>query len=178
MAAATAMAVVLGSTVYAVSASSRQGAAPDSESNACTARAGPATKIGGAELFIEYNSTDGDVGVHGEFDDDGWKTLCVFDPTGRPILEVSPQGELRDLTMAQIFFESREPPSSEFSFAELHAAFPEGKYAVRGETFDGKTLVGNATFTHDVPAPPTITSPQIADDPKGTKENRCLWRTW
>jgi hypothetical protein len=73
--------------------------------------------------------------------------------------------------MAGIFFESREPPISEFSFADLHAKFPEGQYAVRGESFDGTILVGSATFTHDVPAPPTITSPEIAEDPRGARKN-------
>jgi len=141
---------------------------------ACTASADPrlrTTEIATAKLIIEYNSTDDDLGVHGAFDDHGWKTLCVFDPIGRAVLEVGPQGQLRDLTMAGIFFESREPPSSEFSFADLQAAFPEGTYTVRGESFDGTILVGGATFTHDVPAPPTITSPKIAEEPRGTKRN-------
>ncbi len=109
--------------------------------------------------------------MHGAFDDHGWKALCVFDPTGEPILKVGPRGQLRDLTMAGIFFESREPPASEFSFADLAGAFPEGRYTVRGETFEGVLLFGNATFTHDVPAPPAITAPAIADDPSGTGAN-------
>jgi hypothetical protein len=129
------------------------------------------TQIATAKLIIEFNSTDDDIGVHGAFDDHGWKTLCVFDPAGRPVLEVGPQGQLRDLTMAGIFFESREPPSSEFSFADLKAAFPEGEYAVRAESFDGTILVGSATFTHAVPAPPRITSPEIAAEPRGAKKN-------
>ena len=49
------------------------------------------TEIATAKLIIEYNSTDDDIGVHGAFDDHGWKTLCVFDPTGRPVLEVAPR---------------------------------------------------------------------------------------
>jgi hypothetical protein len=149
--------------------------ASGSPASACTtsAESGPrTTEIATAKLIIEYNATDDDLGVHGAFDDHGWKTLCVFDPNGRAVLEVGPQGQLRDLTMAGIFFESREPPSSEFSFADLEAAFPEGEYAVRAESFDGTILVGSATFTHDVPAPPTITSPEIAEEPRGTKKNQ------
>jgi hypothetical protein len=129
------------------------------------------TEIATAKLIIEYNSTDHDLGVHGAFDDHGWKTLCVFDPTGRSVLEVGPQSQLRDLTMAGIFFESREPPISEFSFAELEATFPEGQYSVRAESFDGKILVGSATFTHDVPAPPVIDAPALAEDPRGAKKD-------
>ena len=132
---------------------------------------GKTVQIATAKLIVEYNASDADIGVHGAFDDAGWKRLCVFDPTGRPVLHVGPRGQLLDLTMAGIFFESREPPESEFSFADLRAAFPEGEYTVRGESFDGKILAGSATFTHDVPAAPVITAPSLADDPKGTRAN-------
>jgi hypothetical protein len=181
LAAAAGLVLILGTSVLAASAgrgvSSRRdanrGTAPDSLPEACTATGSRVrtTEIATAKLIIEYNSTDGDLGVHGAFDDHGWRTLCVFDPTGRAVLAVGPQGQLRDLTMAGIFFESREPPITEFSFADLEAAFPEGEYTVRGESFDGTILVGSATFTHDVPAPPTITSPEIAEEPRGTKRN-------
>ena len=134
----------------------------------CERTRGRTTPIATAKLIIEYNSTDDDIGVHGAFDDHGWSELCVFDPSGRPIVVVDPRRQLNDLTMAGIFFESREPPSSEFSMADLAAAFPEGRYAVRGRSFDGTVLSGRATFTHDVSAPPTITSPEIADEPDQT----------
>jgi hypothetical protein len=68
--------------------------------------------------------------------------------------------------MAGVFFESREPPVSEFSMKDLAAAFPEGNYTIRGKAFDGKVLVGSANFTHDVPAAPTITAPDLAEDPE------------
>ena len=132
---------------------------------------GRRTKIATAKLIVEYNATDDDIGVHGAFDDQGWKRLCVFDPSGRPVLHVGPLGQLLDLTMAGIFFESREPPASEFSFADFRAAFSEGQYKVRGESFDGTILVGSANFTHDVPVAPVITAPELAEDPKGTHAN-------
>jgi hypothetical protein len=120
---------------------------------------GKKVTIATAKLIVEYNATDNDVGVHGAFDDHGWSKLCVYDPSGRPVLKVGPQAQLRDLTMAGIFFESREPPIDEFSFADLKARFPEGRYAVRGLNFDGTRLVGQAKFTHDVPAAPSVTAP-------------------
>jgi hypothetical protein len=126
---------------------------------ACDPVKGKKVTIATAKLIIEYNATDDDIGVHGAFDDDGWSELCVYDPTGKQVLAVKPQAQLKDLTMAGIFFESREPPAEEFSFEDLKAKFPEGQYQVRGITFEGKQLTGSATFTHDVPAPPTITSP-------------------
>ena len=129
------------------------------------------TEIATAKLILEFNATDGDLGVHGAFDDHGWRVLCVFDPTGRLVLRVTPESQLRDLTMAGIFFESREPPLAEFGFADLPSTFPEGKYTVRAESFDGKILVGSATFTHDVPAAPVIDAPSLALDPQGAKKN-------
>jgi hypothetical protein len=132
---------------------------------------GRRTEIATAKLIVEYNATDRDIGVHGAFDDHGWKRLCVFDPNDRPVLHVGPRGQLLDLTMAGIFFESREPPASEFSFADLRAAFPEGRYRVRGRSFDGTILVGSATFTHDVPAAPVITAPELAEEPEATRKN-------
>ena len=120
---------------------------------------GKKVAIATAKLIVEYNATDEDIGVHGAFDDQGWSKLCVYDPGGNLVLRVSPQSQLKDLTMAGIFFESREPPIDEFSFEDLKAKFPEGKYKVRALGFDGKRLVGQATFTHDVPAAPTVTAP-------------------
>lgn len=127
---------------------------------------GQKVQIATAKLIIEFNSTDDDVGVHGAFDDHGWSELCVFDPNGKPIAAFDPKGQLNTLTMAGVFFESREPPAEEYAMADLFADFPQGKYAVRGKTFEGKILVGSATFTHDVPAPPTITSPALAPEPE------------
>jgi hypothetical protein len=121
---------------------------------------GKKVAIATAKLIVEYNATDEDIGVHGAFDDQGWSKLCVYDPDGQLVLRVSPQSQLKDLTMAGIFFESREPPIDEFSFKDLKARFPEGRYNVRALSFDGKQLVGQATFTHDVPAAPTVTAPR------------------
>ncbi|MGI0149419.1 MAG: hypothetical protein ACREDF_07810 [Thermoplasmata archaeon] len=62
--------------------------------------------------------------------------------------------------MSGIFFESREPPNDEFSIADLIAQFPEGLYSIRGTTLEGKRMKGAATFTHEIPAAPTILSPK------------------
>lgn len=130
----------------------------------CTPDDGKTVNIATAKLYVEYNATDEDLGVHGAFDDHGWSKLCVYDPNGTLVLTVEPQTQLSGLTMAGIFFESREPPVSEFSFADLKAKFPEGQYKVSAISFDGKGLTGAASFTHDVPAPPTVTYPAIVDE--------------
>jgi hypothetical protein len=135
---------------------------------ACTPAQGETVALETAKLFVEYNATDDDLGVQGAFDGEGYAELCVFDPNGTLVLAVKPQGQLLDLTLAGIFFESREPPASEFSFADLEAKFPEGQYEVRGTNFDGTGLTGAATFTHAVPAAPTVLSPALAEDEENT----------
>lgn len=180
LAAVTLLALILGSGALAATSTrltqARAGERKTESGNlpkACKGSTGTreTTEIATAKLIIEYNFTDGDLGVHGAFDSDGWKSLCVFDPAGRAVLMVGPRGQLRDLGMGGIFFESREPPSSEFSFADMRREFPEGEYTVRGESFDGTFLTGSATFTHDVPSPPKITFPELAEEPEGTDEN-------
>jgi hypothetical protein len=177
---AIALAILVAGSAFVAGANGRQtglanGPTPQAEgAESCPpadAKPSQTTEIATAKLIIEYNATDQDFGVHGAFDDDGWRILCVFDPTGRLVLRVSPDSQLRDLTMAGIFFESREPPVSEFSFADLETAFPEGGYTVRAESFDGKILVGSATFTHDVPAATTIDAPALAGDPQGARKD-------
>lgn len=121
-------------------------------------------EIATAKLIIEYNAVADDLGVHGAFDDHGWANLCVFDPNGNVVLFVGPQAQLGDLTMAGIFFESREPPLNEFTFENLAATFPEGQYEVRAINFDGTGLVGEATFTHNVPAKPVVLNPVVTPD--------------
>jgi hypothetical protein len=121
---------------------------------------GKRERIAAAKLIIEYNATDRDIGVHGAFDSDGWAKLCVFDPKGRLVLKVAPKSQLKDLTMGGIFFESREPPIPRFTFRDLKRMFPEGRYRVKGVTFQGRKLVGSAKFTHDVPRRPRVTAPR------------------
>jgi len=154
-----------GSTVLAGGNSS-----DDSEPVDCTSSTtGAAVQLDTTKLIIEHNFTDGDTGVHGAFDGVEWSELCVFDPNGRQILGVRPHGQLKDLTMSGIFFESREPPNDELSIADLLAQFPEGLYPIRGTTLEGKRMKGAATFTHDIPAAPNIIFPPdgAVVDPSG-----------
>lgn len=130
----------------------------------CTLPEGNSTTISAAKLYIEYMSTGIDLGVHGFFDDHGWSELCVYDPSGALVLAVKPQSQLRDLTMAGLFFESREPVIDQYPFEALFAQFPEGEYTIIGTNFDGTGLKGTAMFTHTVAAPPVITAPALAEE--------------
>lgn len=123
-------------------------------------RTGPSVLLPTTKLFIEHNATDEDTGVHGAFDGVDWQKLCVYDPNGRQILEVEPKRQLRRQAMSGIFFESAEPPNDEVPIEVILARFPEGLYSVRGRAKDGRRLTGAATFTHDIPAAPSIIFPQ------------------
>ncbi|MCZ4260266.1 hypothetical protein O4G76_05345 [Limimaricola sp. G21655-S1] len=122
------------------------------------------TEIAEARLIIEYNHTDGDIGVHGYGDDDGWSELCLFDPSGALVLHVAPRAQLGELGLGSFFFESREPPEEVWDYAALKAAFPEGDYPVRAKLHDGTGRRGIARFTTLVPQPPVITAPALVED--------------
>ena len=135
----------------------------------CTVPEGEGRAINHANLFIEDNAGDGDIGVHGYFDDHGWSELCVFDPEARLILRVLPTGIMGDLGIAGVFFESREPEYVDWDFAALKAAWPEGDYHLRAKGSDGELLTGAARFTHALPEMPAIiapaTVPEAEDSP-------------
>jgi len=140
-------------------------AKPSSDSVTCEAPSGATIAMPTTYLYIEHNSTAGDTGIHGMFDSSTFAELCVYDPSGKQILAIKPQNQLGKLTMAGIFFESREPPHQNVSVEEHLKNFPEGKYAVRGVTYDGIGYHGAATFTHDIPKPPTMVFPkEMADE--------------
>jgi hypothetical protein len=116
-----------------------------------------------AMLFIEHNAADQDTGVHGNFGGEAWSRLCIRNPQGDVIIDVRPEGTLAQLGVADLFFESREPPNDVYSIAELKQDFPEGEYLVGVVGHDGINRVATATFSHAIPAPPNITGPILAD---------------
>ena len=115
-------------------------------------------------LYIEYNETDGDTGVHGSFGFDGLREVCLRSPDGEQVLLVDPVGPLGDLGINDFFFESREPPLDEYSLEDLQADFPEGEYTVSGTDVEGTPRLGTARFTHDIPQGPVVTEPRLEDE--------------
>ncbi len=126
----------------------------------------PGREIVKASLFIEDNTGDEDIGVHGYFDDHGWTELCVFNPAGEMVLHVKPDAQMGDLGMSEFFFESQEPSYSEWNFGDLKKAWPEGDYKVRALGSTGEILTGAALFTHNLPKPPVITAPAMVPEPE------------
>jgi hypothetical protein len=119
---------------------------------------------GEARLYIEHNATDEDTGVHGMFDQEGLAEGCLQTPDGTQIMLVDPTNPLNALGINQFFFESREPPADEYSIADLKSDFPEGEYRISGIDYEGTKRVGTAVFTHAIPAPPEITSPDLVPE--------------
>jgi hypothetical protein len=140
-------------------------AKPTSDLVTCDAPSGVTIPMPTTYLYIEHNSTAEDTGVHGMFDSSSFAELCVYDPSGVQILAIKPQHQLGGLTMAGIFFESREPPHDVVPVEDILQNFPEGQYAVRGVTYDGIGYRGAATFSHNIPRPPKMIFPaEMADE--------------
>jgi hypothetical protein len=113
-----------------------------------------------ARIYIEFNSTDNDLGFHVFLDGEDWRELKIVKPDGRTIFEVQGRGAYADLGMTELFFEGAEPSLDEVPLAELLALFPEGVYQFLGKTVEGDNLVGAATLTHAIPDGPSILSPE------------------
>jgi hypothetical protein len=109
-----------------------------------------------ARIFLEFNSTDNDLGVQVFLDGDAWNRLRILDPRGEGILDITAQGSLRELGLTELLFESDEP-----SPAEVLALFPEGKYGFEGGTVEGEALAGEARLSHRLPPPPNIVVPSF-----------------
>ncbi len=108
-----------------------------------------------AELYLELNNTDGDLGIHGSIDGDAWSLLTVEDPRERTILRLSAMGRLRQQGMTQLFFESAEPTFDELSPAEFFKRFPEGEYSIEAISLEGDILFGDVMLSHVMAAPPS-----------------------
>jgi len=115
-----------------------------------------------AEVFIEFNSTDGDFGIQFFWDGEPWKKMEVEGPDGKTVLNVKVKRNLKEQGLTEGFFESAEPSVDELSMGEFLARFPVGEYEFEGKTLEGDELEGETEFTHIIPAPPVNLFP--ADD--------------
>jgi hypothetical protein len=107
-----------------------------------------------AEIFLELNDTDGDLGIHTSIDGNPWTALEIEGPDERQLLNIVSAGRLRSQGLTQLFIESAEPPFDELSPAEFFARFPEGRYEIEGLAQDEGTIAGRAVLPHVLAAPP------------------------
>lgn len=112
-------------------------------------------------LFLELNSTDGDLGLHGFLDVDAWRRVRVINPNGFNILEIEPNRHLKRLGLTEISFESEEPLLEE---QDILKRFREGVYKLVGNTVDGKKFTHEAELSHGLPAAPVILNPAEGDE--------------
>jgi hypothetical protein len=116
-----------------------------------------------AKLNIEHNATDGDTGFQAFIDGEGWTRLDVKGPDGN-VLTIQAKGELRELGLNELFFETVEPENADVPIAELLEFLPEGNYRISGPTVGededgGGRTSGVALLTHDIPAGPVLLTP-------------------
>ncbi len=117
-----------------------------------------------AEVFIEFNSTDGDFGIQFFWDGQAWDRMKVEGPNGRTVLKVRARRNLQDQGLTEGFFESAEPSLDELSMEEFLDRFPPGDYEFEGRTLDGAEIEGETDFTHLLPAPPANLCPEDGDE--------------
>ncbi len=121
------------------------------------------TPLKAAKLIIEHNATDEDTGFQGFVDSEGWQNLTFTGPGGEA-LTLNGQGTLSNLGLTELFFETVEPANADVPLAEMLALLPEGEYTIAGAAIEsgeskGQTT-GTAWLTHQIPAGPTLLSPE------------------
>ncbi len=119
---------------------------------------GPSEPFADAESFFEFNTTDNDLGLQIFLDAEGWRQVMVSDPSSRNIVQIDTRGELSELGITELRFESAEP-----SPAEVLALFPPGDYTFRGKKVDGGKLLSVAELSHEFAPAPTI-SPRDGEE--------------
>ena len=122
----------------------------------------PPTVLKEAKLNIEHNATDHDTGFQGAVDSEGWQQLELIGPNG-PVLQFEGKGELGELGLTELFFETVEPENADTPIAELLADLPAGTYTFRGRgMIEGERtgeVTGTALLTHNIPAGPALLTP-------------------
>jgi hypothetical protein len=117
-------------------------------------------KYADADLFIETNATDEDIGLQLFADAEAWDSFKLFDPKGRMLMQrASTEGRLQGWGLTEFFWETEEPEFSEVPVKQFKKRFPAGTYTFRGETVDGRRLVGSDRVSHLIPDGPVVTSP-------------------
>ena len=115
-----------------------------------------------ARLIIEHNATDEDTGFQGFVDSEGWERLSVSGPGGM-VLDFEGRGELGNLGLTELFFETVEPENAEVPPADILAVLPAGTYnfnAVSMENGESEgPLMATATLTHTIPEGPELLAP-------------------
>ena len=112
-----------------------------------------AAEFSKAELFLELNDTDGDLGIHGNIDGGPYARLEIEDPNERVILVLRAAGRLARQGLTELFFESAEPTFDELPPAEFFRRFPEGTYEIEAVSLTGEEIESAVVLNHVLAAP-------------------------
>src|SRR5882724_10016403 len=85
------------------------------------ASASAGAKFEATRIYIEYNSTDNDLGFHVFLDAENWKTIKIVNPAGTTIFDVAGKGAYGALGLSELFFEGAEPSLDVFPLNDLLA---------------------------------------------------------
>ena len=107
-------------------------------------------------VFIEWNTTDGDQGIQFFWDSAGFTRMLVFNESGKKVLDIETKNGVKDQGLTEVAIESVEPDESEQTLEEFFERFPEGTYRFWGRSIEGGWLYGEAEFTHGLAEPVTI----------------------
>lgn len=141
-------------------------------------RGGPSVAYDEAEIFLEENSTDGDLGLHFKVDGEGWRRLVITGPKRRRLVDVRVGGSLGHVIgLTEIFSESAEPGFDELPREDFLSLFPPGKYRFYGRTVDGLRMRGRTRLTHVLPAPAVLSEPEEDDEVDADEDLEIEWQT-
>ena len=115
-----------------------------------------------AELFVELNDTDSDLGLHASIDGGTWTSLEIEGPQERQLLGIVSKGRLRSQGLTQLAFESAEPTFEELDPKDFFRRFPEGLYDIEAVAQGGGTFESRVRLSHVLAAPARATVSGIA----------------
>ncbi len=115
------------------------------------------------KLIVEHNATDEDTGFQGFVDGEGWRDLAVSGPGAVTVLTFRALGELGELGLTELFFETVEPENAEVPISNMLAKLPAGDYTIAGTSMqngdNGGPTAGTALLTHVIPAGAELLTP-------------------
>jgi hypothetical protein len=107
-----------------------------------------------AQIYLELNHTDGDLGIHGLIDGEAWKSLEIEGPGELELMNVWLRNSLRRQGLTEFFFESAEPPFDELSPAAFLNRFKQGLYEIEAVTLDNVEFEEEVRLSHVLAGPP------------------------
>ena len=107
-----------------------------------------------AQVLLQLNDTDGDLGFHARIDGEPWKRVIIESPNEKILFDLRLRRALRRQGLTEFSFESAEPTFDELDPDVFFRRFPEGDYEIEGKGFEGVEYESVSTLSHLIPAAP------------------------